>query len=65
MARGDSDCMYNEKRYSLFLLEISFGGWSSNLTKEGFKYVGTFDTLEEAKKEQLKYDVKTIILQSH
>jgi hypothetical protein len=61
MSRGDSDYMYDEKRYSLFLLEISF---SSDLTKDAFEYVNTFETLEEAKKEQLEYNVKTIILSS-
>jgi hypothetical protein len=62
MSRGDSDYMYDEKRYSLFLLEISF---SSDLTKEAFVYVNTFETLYEAKKEQSKYDLKTIILPSY
>ena len=61
MSRGDINYMYDEKRYSLFLLEINFG---NNLTKETFEYVNTFDTLEEAKKEQLEYNVKTIILSS-
>ena len=62
MARGDINYMYDEKKYSLFLLEINFG---NNLTKETFEYVNTFDTLEAAKKKQLEYDVKTIILQSY
>lgn len=62
MARKDSDYVYDGKKYSLFLLEISFG---NNLTKETFEYVNTFDTLEGAKEKQLEYDVKTIILQSY
>lgn len=51
-----------EQKYSLFLLEKHFGGFMSDLTEGCFKYVNTFNTLEEAKTEQEKFELKTIIL---
>jgi hypothetical protein len=66
MSRGDSIFMYNdEPRYSLFLLETYLEGYGTDLTKKAFEYAGTFDTLEKAKEEQSKYDLKTIILPSY
>jgi hypothetical protein len=54
-----------KEKYSLFLLEINFGGWGNDLTKEAFVYVKTFETLEKAQEAQSKYDLKTIILPSY
>lgn len=55
--------------YSLFLLEESyeteFTPIGSYLTKSCFEYVDTFDTLEQAKLEQKKYKLKTIIIPTY
>lgn len=57
------------KKYSLFFIEekyeTSYTPIGVNLTKKCFDYIDTFDTLEDAIKEQKEYDLKTIILPSY
>lgn len=60
------------QKYSLFAIEkrIHFsscfvGEFGSTLTESCFEYLDTFDTLEEAQKDQKEWDVKTLILPSY
>lgn len=45
-------------KFSLFLVEDIFG-------EECFRYIDTFNTLEEAQEEQSKDNMKSIILPSY
>ena len=51
-------------KFSLFLLETEFG-FMSDLYQECFKYVETFNSLDEAKDAQKEYKRRTIILPSY
>jgi hypothetical protein len=57
------------EKYSLFLtetrVETEYTAIGHGLIKQAFIYIDTFDTLEEAKKEQKEYDLKSIILPSY
>lgn len=53
------------ERYSVFLIERYYNGFSSDFKESCFQYVATFDTLEEAKIAQKEYELKTIILSSY
>lgn len=56
----------NHYRFSLFGVEkiIPRGSYES-LYENDMTYLNTFDSLEEAKREQKEYDFKTIILPSY
>lgn len=57
------------EKYSLFLTEIrvetEYTPIGHGILKQAFVYIDTFDTLEEARKEQKEYDLKSIILPSY
>jgi len=56
-------------KYSLFAIEKKFETAYSvigtYLTESCFEYLGTFDTLEDAQKDQKEYDIETLILPSY
>ena len=61
-----------EQKYSLFVLEKPYyesssyiGEFKAVRTVSCFEYLGTFDTLEQAQKDQKEWDVKTLILPSY
>lgn len=61
-----------EQKYSLFQIERSvypaptiIGEFNSSVVEQCFCYLKTFDSIEEAKKEQKDCPLKTIILTSY